>query len=581
MASIEESTQTNTVLNPLKEPPFGLNSLGEHITEVSGVWVSSAIQLLNETPKITQGNNRLSPVDLLLNAIHKLVPPGYAAILDESFLVSRFNFYSAEFGFTLAALCRIIGGAGHTKEATNRILITSPEEALPLEWLDSAAPILINEGLLGGKVFFRKVDMKGNASFDVIYPASVKSIGNWKDIAYDQQDARIIKVLKTFWGLHNIYLQALGRYEKHQTGEYGFEYKITWEGGEKSPSQGILGTGSGSLNDFIKRKSSIWFNYLSSMQKETAKESQDTILQALALKSKSQDEYESVKDIVEEQGKTIDALRAANYELEGMIHFLSAKEEKLKEESSTWKASKVASDQLKRQAEEMAQIKSKLMSMVSHELRTPLSSLLGFTELLLEGDFEPEQIREFLLTIHTESARMKELLDEFLDMQRLQSGRIELKPETCDFNEILKHVISTFKGYASGVNIVTSIPPTLPQINADRSKLEQILKNFISNAIKYSPNGGDVRVFVSHDESMATICVADQGLGIPEESLTKLFQEFYRVERETHANIKGTGLGLSITKELIEAHGGKVWVKSKLGVGSQFFFSIPLADSQK
>jgi signal transduction histidine kinase len=201
--------------------------------------------------------------------------------------------------------------------------------------------------------------------------------------------------------------------------------------------------------------------------------------------------------------------------------------------------------------------------------------------LLLEGDFEPEQIREFLLTIHTESARMKELLDEFLDMQRLQSGRIELKPETCDFNEILKHVISTFKGYASGVNIVTSIPPTLPQINADRSKLEQILKNFISNAIKYSPNGGDVRVFVSHDESMATICVADQGLGIPEESLTKLFQEFYRVERETHANIKGTGLGLSITKELIEAHGGKVWVKSKLGVGSQFFFSIPLADSQK
>ena len=200
---------------------------------------------------------------------------------------------------------------------------------------------------------------------------------------------------------------------------------------------------------------------------------------------------------------------------------------------------------------------------------------MGFTELLLTGDFEPEQIKEFLNTIYSESNRMKDLLDEFLDMQRLESGRVELKIQAIDFNEVLKYITMTFKGYASGVNIIVNAPPNLPFVSGDKSKVEQIMKNFVSNAIKYSPSGGDVKIFVTFDNNETTICIADQGLGIPEESLPKLFQEFYRVERETHINIKGTGLGLSITKQLIEAHGGKIWVESKLGAGSKFFFTLP------
>jgi len=353
-----------------------------------------------------------------------------------------------------------------------------------------------------------------------------------------------------------------------------------WEGGEKVPAQGLFAGSKLSSSDYLKKKFRVWCDYMNQIKEENAVGSQMLMQQALTLKNKAQVEFNSVKKTIEDQLIAIDALQHANQELEGIVRYMSDKEEQLQHESSTWKASKVASDQMKRQAEEMAQIKSRLMSIVSHELRTPLSSLLGFTELLLEGEFEPEQIRDFLNTIYTESKRMKDLLDEFLDMQRLESGRIELKMQALDFNEVLKYISTTFKGYASGVNIFTSAPPDLPPLYGDKSKIEQIMRNFVSNAIKYSPNGGDVKIFVTFNDDFATVCVADQGLGIPEDSLSKLFQEFYRVERETHVNIKGTGLGLSITKQLIEAHGGKVWVESKLGAGSKFFFTLPIYKGQ-
>jgi signal transduction histidine kinase len=573
---IEQSNQLEA-LPPLQEQPFGANALGDSISEVSGTWVGSALYILRERSPGSSSNGRQSKTEQLIGHLQKVLSPAYAATLDEAFLSNRFNFYSAEFAFALASLCRGLVGSEHTKDCTSRIQLVPPFEILPIDFLDVLGPLVINEGLLGGKVVFRKISDQG-AELDILYPPSVKSIPSWKEIAYDQQEIYLIKALSNFWGFKNITLQSLGRYEDEKRKHYGFEYRINWQGGIKSPAnQGLFASGKNVGLDFFKKKTAAWFDYVNLLRFQNNDEAQQLMKQAINLRAKAQTEYEAIKTIVEDQARTIQVVKQANRELEGVIHFLSDKEEKLQHESSSWKASKVASDQMKRQAEEMAQIKSRLMSIVSHELRTPLSSLLGFTELLLTGEFDPEQIREFLTTIYTESARMKDLLDEFLDMQRLESGRVELDIKPCDFHEVLKYIITTFQGYAKDVQIITKVAPNMPLLKGDKSKIEQIMKNFVSNAIKYSPNGGDVQIFVSFDSKEATICIEDHGLGIPEEALSKLFEEFYRVERETHINIKGTGLGLSITKQLIEAHGGRVWVQSKLGTGSKFFFTIPLA----
>jgi signal transduction histidine kinase len=568
--------QLSIILPPLQQQPFGANALGESIMEARGIWVYCAVQILKEKSLGSSG------IESLINQLHKILSPAYAATLDENFLLSPWNNYSAEFAFALAIICRQLVGSDHTKETTQKVPFLVPKESFPLDFLDSLGSGLMSEGLFGGKIIFRTW-LENGIDLDVIYPGSVKPLPNWKDIAYDQQETHIIKALTSLWKLNNVKMQATGRYEEEKHGWYGFEYKVTWQGGERVPaSQNLFANGGRNPTiDYCRRKTRILFDYINALKHHSLNESQIVLQQGLDLRCKAQEEYEAIKNIVYEQAQAIESLKQANKELEGVVNFLSAEEEKLQHESASWKASKVASDQMKRQAEEMAQIKSRLMSMVSHELRTPLSSLLGFTELMLNGEFEPEQIKEFLTTIYTESARMKELLDEFLDMQRLESGRVELKLGPCDFQEVIKYIAATFKGYASGVNIVTSVSPDLPALLADKSKIEQIMKNFVSNAIKYSPNGGDVKIFVSYDNEKATICVADQGLGIPPESLSKLFQEFYRVERETHINIKGTGLGLSITKQLIEAHKGKVWVESRLGEGSKFFFTIPVYKNSK
>ncbi len=576
MVSTFEQTNSTDGFPPLQTQPFGITPLGDPIAEVKGVWIATAIQLLEERA-LTQPE---ASSNQLIAQLQKIISPAYAATIDKNFLSKKINNYSAEFGFAVALICRKIVGNNHTRDTTFKVPLIPAKEYLPIDFIDTIGPLVLNEGLLGGKLVFRSASETG-AEFDIIYPDSVKHLPGWKEVAYDQQESHLTRALQVFWGFSKVQLQALGRYEDEKHGFYGFEYKAVWQGGEKTPQNGgLFSSGKNPGYDFIKRKTLVWFNYLNSLKSQDKLDTQEAFGQALSMKKKAYDEYEAVKNIVHEQAQAIEALKQANRELEGVVHFLSAEEEKLQQESASWKASKVASDQLKRQAEEMAQIKSRLMSMVSHELRTPLSSLLGFTELLLDGEFEPEQIKEFLTTIYTESARMKDLLDEFLDMQRLESGRVELKKDCCDFTEILKYITAAFKGYASGVNIITSIPPNMPPIYGDKSKIEQIMKNFVSNAIKYSPNGGDVKIFVTVNEQMATICIADQGLGIPEDSISKLFQEFYRVERETHINIKGTGLGLAITKQLIEAHGGKVWVESKLGQGSKFYFTLPLYTGQ-
>ena len=561
---------------PLEQTPFGLDALGKPIDEVNGLWISSVIKLLKDKGLIAdpRTGKTISAVEALISQLQNILSPAFGAVIDQDFLLNPNYSYSAEFGFAIGSLCVFLGGeVDSIKQATAKLKLDSPAEILPIDLLDTLGGLVIKPGLLGGRILFKSLAENGT-ELDIIYPANVKKIPNWKDIAYAQQEIHLVNCLNTFWGVKNIKIKPLGRYEADSNGEYGFEYLINWSGGERCPGQSFF-AGKSPAYDYLRKKFRVWCDYTTQSQVEDKRQIQGILKEAMTIKTKAIDEFNSIKSVLHEQRETINMLKMTNQELEGIVKFMSTEEEALKHESSSWKAGKVASDQLKKQAEEMTQMKSRLTSMISHELRTPLSSLLGFTELLLTGDFEPEQIKEFLNTIYSESNRMKDLLDEFLDMQRLESGRVELKIQAIDFNEVLKYITMTFKGYASGVNIIVNAPPNLPFVSGDKSKVEQIMKNFVSNAIKYSPSGGDVKIFVTFDNNETTICIADQGLGIPEESLPKLFQEFYRVERETHINIKGTGLGLSITKQLIEAHGGKIWVESKLGAGSKFFFTLP------
>jgi len=516
-------------------------------------------------------------MDTLKQRLERFIPPLLHSVIDESFLRNALNNYSAEFAFALASICRHLVGPEHTRRATENIELPYADDPLPLEFLNTFGSNIINTGLLGGDFFVRYFDGQG-AEFEIAYPNYIQDIPSWKEIAQDQQEVYLKNLLGAAWSLASPVIEALGRAQCKEC--YIFEYSVKFKGGQRLPksSKGLFGGGD-IFENALTTKAVACLEYMKKLQDLTLSDAKNLFRESMELREQVVKEFEMVQDVVESQELKIENLQKANSELEGIISFLNAKGEELSHESSSWKASKVVSDQQKRAAEQIAQMKSQLMNVISHELRTPLSSLLGFTELLMSGEYTVEEINEFLKTIYEESCRMKQLLDEFLDLQRLESGRVELKLAPCNLNDVIDYITSSFKGYASGVDITVQITSNIPSLHADKSKLEQIMRNFVSNAIKYSPDGGEVKIAASCDERFVTICVSDQGLGIPEESLSKLFGEFYRVEKESHMNIKGTGLGLSITKQLIEAHGGKVWVESELGNGSRFYFTIPLQSS--
>jgi signal transduction histidine kinase len=234
-------------------------------------------------------------------------------------------------------------------------------------------------------------------------------------------------------------------------------------------------------------------------------------------------------------------------------------------------------EQTKAQVIERERLKDELVSIVSHELRTPLTSLRGFAELMLKRTFPPEKQREFLSIIHTEAVRLTNLINNFLDLQRMEAGR-----QTYDFSDvdIVSIICDTLSVFSLGANGSHSFrletPELLSLVWADPDRLRQVLTNFFSNAVKFSPQGGEICVGARREEEQIVVWVKDQGVGIPSESLDKLFTKFYRVDNQETRHVGGTGLGLAIVREIVEAHQGRVWVESTAGVGSTFFFALPV-----
>lgn len=226
---------------------------------------------------------------------------------------------------------------------------------------------------------------------------------------------------------------------------------------------------------------------------------------------------------------------------------------------------------------EIDQMKSEFVSTVSHELRTPLASVLGFAELLLNKQLSPEKQRKYLQTIHQEASRLTNLINDFLDLQRMESGKQSYVLRDIHLIPLLTESMELQKVNAPLHQFVFDQLASGTPVTADTEKMRQVFTNLLSNAVKYSPAGGLVRVTYAQEDGFAKIDVADEGLGIPPEALPHLFSRFYRVDNSDRREIGGTGLGLAIVKEILSFHNGTIAVSSEFGRGSTFTIHLPLA----
>ncbi len=226
----------------------------------------------------------------------------------------------------------------------------------------------------------------------------------------------------------------------------------------------------------------------------------------------------------------------------------------------------------------LEKVRQDFVANVSHELRTPMSSIKGYTETLIDGAVEDkENAVKFLEIIYTESNRMVSLIDDILDLSKIESGRHKIELRPCNIDTILKNVIAGLEKYAKDNSIIIrkSVPDDLPNIYADESKLSQILLNLLDNAIKYNNACGEISITARDTGDFVQIDVHDTGIGISPEDQARIFERFYRVEKARSRRLGGTGLGLSIVKHIVQAHKGDVFIKSCPGKGSTFSFTIP------
>jgi signal transduction histidine kinase len=219
---------------------------------------------------------------------------------------------------------------------------------------------------------------------------------------------------------------------------------------------------------------------------------------------------------------------------------------------------------------------SDLIAEFVHELRTPLASIGTSTYLLLRPEISQEQREQMVYSIHSETLRLNALASTFLDLARLESGRVQFHLAQFDLLPLLEECRQVMQSKAdeSQVTIGIEVPAEFPQVEADRDKLKQVVLNLLSNAIKYNCPNGRITLRAAMGSPCWTLSVSDTGLGIPDKSLPHLFEKFYRV-RAYEGKAPGTGLGLSICKQIVSGHGGSISVKSKLGQGTTFTIHIP------
>ncbi len=237
-----------------------------------------------------------------------------------------------------------------------------------------------------------------------------------------------------------------------------------------------------------------------------------------------------------------------------------------------------------RELERANRLKSEFLASMSHELRTPLHTIIGFSELLgeeLEGPLNEKQHR-FIQHIHKDSLHLLELINDVLDISKIEADRLELRPEAFDFTALIAESLASVRSLAEAKSHILESASNVPRaVEADRLRIKQVLVNLLSNAIKFTPEGGRIGVDARVHESAVVVSITDTGIGIPQEEHESIFDKFHQVGATTKGVREGTGLGLAITKRLVEQHGGSISVQSKPRQGSTFVFTLPLESAER
>ncbi len=226
---------------------------------------------------------------------------------------------------------------------------------------------------------------------------------------------------------------------------------------------------------------------------------------------------------------------------------------------------------------ELIEMKSRFVSMVSHELRTPITSIKGFVLTIqrYKDRLTSEQIDKYLKIIHQESERLARLIEELLDISRIQEGKIEIHPQTIDLAEMIHRIFDRYHLKTNRVNFVLKAEGERCEAYADPDKVEQVLINLLDNALRYSPDGGNVTIHMFNQSNSVVLEILDEGPGLPDEYVEKVFEPFYRVDNEINTRNPGTGLGLPISRSLSEAMGGHLWAGNREPRGACFAFILP------
>jgi PAS domain S-box-containing protein len=225
--------------------------------------------------------------------------------------------------------------------------------------------------------------------------------------------------------------------------------------------------------------------------------------------------------------------------------------------------------------ERLNHLKSEFVSMVSHEFRTALVGIQGFSELLRDEELPRPDVKDLAADINHDAVRLNRMIGEMLDLDRMEAGKIHLDLKPVDLNILIREEIDRAQVTTDKHTITANLDPTLPVVSADSDRLVQVLANLLSNAVKYSPEGGDIVVTTRFEGGQVQVSVKDEGLGIPAEFINRLFGRYERFESNRASKVIGTGLGLAIARQIVELHGGRIWVDSTLGGGSTFYFTIP------
>jgi signal transduction histidine kinase len=216
------------------------------------------------------------------------------------------------------------------------------------------------------------------------------------------------------------------------------------------------------------------------------------------------------------------------------------------------------------------------VSVVSHEFRTTLTGIQGFSGILQNEAFTPEEVKDFATDIHQDSLRLQRMINDLLDLEKMRGGQASLHIETFQLTTVLQEQIERCKAITGRHTFRMELDDDLPALEADRDKISQVIANLLSNAIKYWPEGGEITIVCQREAETAHVQIHDNGIGIPTEALIKIFDAYNRIPSDKTRYIHGTGLGLAIVKQIVEIHGGKVWAESPLTSGTTLHVVLPL-----